>query len=218
MNTPKQSLDLINGILVRNKNNIARLAEIYTLVETHVNTYIHDPGKLDLAMLNTLQVESKDLDKRIKDNVVTLNDLAARAIMTPEFYRDQANLFLKRVAHTYNNMPSSSHSGITIAAVVTFRNMGFFFSWTVDKGIFLNVALMDSDNNVILNTDYNFDTTLPGNEPLDENTNQDYLQSKTFKFNLYIPPCPSGDYVLTFTVRDATYSFFDAYRTGIQII
>ena len=218
MKTPQQTMDAINTVLVKNQTFIDRLSEIYRTVETYVDTTIDDPGKIDLPSLDSLQMESFDLEKKIKDNNVTINDLVARAVMTDEYYTDQANIFLKRVAHVSNDIPSISGSGVIITSNIIFKNLGMFYSWTLDKNIKLNVVLMDGDNNVIGDTDYPFDPTYTGNEPGEETTNGDYEKDKTFHISLLIVPCPPGDYFFVLTVKDDTYSFFDVFKPAIQIV
>ena len=88
----------------------------------------------------------KIIDKKIKDNTVTIKDLGAMTKLDQQYFDDAASNFLKRASHKIDNIEAEISAGFEINATVEFMNAGTFFSWTEDKNIKLTLQFTDISN------------------------------------------------------------------------
>ena len=204
--------NMIETLLTKNNTLITSLGDLYKEVETEITNNSDTPESIDNTYIANLQLEAKAIGKRVEDNVATINDLTAKNILDMAHYQQEANNFLKRTLYVSSTIPATVQSGETLSASIIFRNMGLFYSWTIDKSITLEIILVDGDNNVVSTTDFLLDTALAGNAPGTETENGDYLKEKTFEIALYVTPVAPGDHTFIMTIKDAEYRFYDSYR------
>lgn len=205
----------IEVILAKNNALISQLAVIFRAIRSEIETSPEDP---DMSIISSLRLDSKVINKKIKDNLITISDFLAKNTLDYSYYEGESSKFLKRTYHLSNTIPTAIISGTTITADVLFRNIGMFFSWTNDKGVILEVKLMDNDNNEVSVDDFPLDVNLAGNEPGDENINEDYLKEKLFQISVNITPLPPGEYYFILTIKDSTFRYYDSFKVNVTIM
>jgi hypothetical protein len=207
----------IEVIFTKNNAYISQLAEIYRTINSEITLNANTPESTDIKMIRLLESNAKTIDKIIKDNLITINDLLAKNVLDYSYYENQSNNFLKRALHVSNTIPSVITLG-TLTADVIFKNLGMFFSWTDIKSITLEVTLMDNDNNQISTDDFPLDVNITGNEPGDENNNEDYLKEKLFEISVSIPALPPGEYYFILTIKDPGFVYYDSFKVNVTMM
>jgi hypothetical protein len=210
--------DMIELLLKKNNELITEIGLLYQSADAEITNNTDTPEGIDMTYMNSLQLAAKAIEKQIKDNIATIDDLTARNILSEEYYQQEANNFLKRTIHVSNDIPDTIQSGTMLSANIVFRNLGLFYSWTIDKLISLEVKLVDGDNNIISTNDFLFDPTATGNEPGEEALNEDYMKDKAFSIALSITPVLPGEYTFIMTIKDLTYRFYDSYKLNVNML
>ena len=135
----------ITTLLSTNDDLINELKKISS--EIYVNTIKSggqiDKSQADLEHVNNVKTKARLINRKIQDNIATVNSLASQIQLDPNYFNDSQSIIFYRSKPVSNSFSDVYNGNSSSDVHIVFQNVGFK-SWTKANGIFLRVHIANS--------------------------------------------------------------------------